>query len=68
VIIDTAVLYRNRRSFRKIALRDLAEKFLAREIQQSASGHDSIEDARATLDLALLKIRNGKYFMHYCCC
>jgi len=61
LIIDTAVLYRHPRgTSHKKALRFLAKKFLAREIQQSANGHDSIEDARATLELALLKIKNGK--------
>ncbi|KAG2389942.1 Small RNA degrading nuclease [Vigna angularis] len=61
LIIDTAVLYRHPRgTSHKKALRFLAKKFLAREIQQSTNGHDSIEDARATLELALLKIRNGK--------
>ena len=36
-------------------LRLLAERFLNRKIQGGA--HDSIEDARAALDLAKLKIR-----------
>ncbi|ESW33378.1 hypothetical protein PHAVU_001G064400 [Phaseolus vulgaris] len=63
VIIDTAVLYRHPRgASHKKALRFLTKKFLAREIQQSENGHDSIEDARATLELALLKIRNGPDF------
>ncbi|XP_052722632.1 small RNA degrading nuclease 5 isoform X4 [Vigna angularis] len=63
LIIDTAVLYRHPRgTSHKKALRFLAKKFLAREIQQSTNGHDSIEDARATLELALLKIRNGPDF------
>ncbi|KAK7377377.1 hypothetical protein VNO80_02801 [Phaseolus coccineus] len=63
VIIDTAVLYRHPRgTSHKKALRFLTKKFLAREIQQSENGHDSIEDARATLELALLKIRNGPDF------
>jgi RNA exonuclease 1 len=44
----------------KTALRVLSKRFLSQEIQQSGAGHDSIEDARATMELALLKIRNGK--------
>ncbi|KAF3962090.1 hypothetical protein CMV_013360 [Castanea mollissima] len=32
------------------------------EIQQSGNGHDSIEDAKATMELALLKIRYGPEF------
>ncbi|MBA0585523.1 hypothetical protein Gorai_016297 [Gossypium raimondii] len=61
LIIDTSVLYKHPRGGSyKSALRVLAKRFLSREIQQSGSGHDSIEDARAAMDLALLKIRNGK--------
>ncbi|CAB4289132.1 unnamed protein product [Prunus armeniaca] len=46
----------------KSKLRDLARKFLSKEIQQSGDGHDSIEDARAAMELALLKIRHGPDF------
>ncbi|KAI4307191.1 hypothetical protein L6164_030404 [Bauhinia variegata] len=60
LVIDTAVLYQHPRgSSHKTALRILTKKFLSREIQQSVNGHDSIEDARATMELALLKIRHG---------
>ncbi|GMI78348.1 hypothetical protein like AT5G25800 [Hibiscus trionum] len=63
LIIDTSVLYKHPRGGSyKSALRVLAKRFLSREIQQSGSGHDSIEDARAAMDLALLKIRNGPDF------
>uniref|UniRef100_A0A1J3G1C8 Small RNA degrading nuclease 5 n=1 Tax=Noccaea caerulescens TaxID=107243 RepID=A0A1J3G1C8_NOCCA len=66
LVIDTAVLYKHQRggsrgSF-KPKLRTLAQKFLAREIQMSESGHDSSEDAKAALDLALLKIKHGPDF------
>eukprot|EP00267_Zea_mays_P036567 XP_008673319.1 uncharacterized LOC100501283 isoform X2 [Zea mays] len=61
LIIDTAVLYKyNRGSRCKIALRVLTKRFLGREIQNTGSGHDSVEDARAALELAILKIRHGK--------
>lgn len=61
LVIDTAVLYKHPRGgSHKSALRILAKRFLYREIQQSGNGHDSIEDARATLELALLKIKHGK--------
>uniref|UniRef100_A0A2N9FFX3 Exonuclease domain-containing protein n=1 Tax=Fagus sylvatica TaxID=28930 RepID=A0A2N9FFX3_FAGSY len=64
LVIDTAVLYKHPRGASyKTALRVLAGKFLSREIQQSGNGHDSIEDARATMELAVLKIRNGKQGM-----
>ncbi|KAK8548992.1 hypothetical protein V6N13_054245 [Hibiscus sabdariffa] len=63
LIIDTSVLYKHPRGGSyKSALRVLAKRFLSREIQQSGTGHDSIEDARAAMDLALLKIRNGPDF------
>lgn len=60
-VIDTALLYKHPRGGSyKIALRILAKRFLSREIQQPGVGHDSVEDAKATMELALLKIRNGK--------
>ncbi|KAL6906192.1 hypothetical protein ACP4OV_003793 [Aristida adscensionis] len=64
LIIDTAILYMYKRGPRcnKIALRVLAKKFLSREIQNSGCGHDSVEDARAALELALLKIKYGPDF------
>ncbi|XP_003576986.2 small RNA degrading nuclease 5 isoform X1 [Brachypodium distachyon] len=62
-IIDTAVLYKYNRGPRcKIALRVLTNKYLSREIQNTGSGHDSVEDARAALDLAILKIKHGPDF------
>lgn len=61
LVIDTAVLYKHPRGrSHKTALRFLTKRFLSREIQQSGNGHDSVEDARATMELAVLKIRNGK--------
>ncbi|XP_042492746.1 small RNA degrading nuclease 5-like [Macadamia integrifolia] len=63
LVIDTAILYKNPRGVRyKTALRVLARRFLSREIQASENGHDSIEDARATMEVALLKIRHGPEF------
>ncbi|KAJ4824100.1 Small RNA degrading nuclease 5 [Turnera subulata] len=62
LVIDTAILYKHPRGGSyKSALRVLAKRFLSREIQQSRDGHDSIEDAQAAMELALLKIRNGKW-------
>ena len=62
-VVDTAVLYQHPggRSF-KHSLRRLTEHFLGRSIQGSADGHDSAEDARATLELALLKVARGGAF------
>lgn len=60
LVIDTAVLYKHPRSGSyKPKLRVLTKKFLAREIQMSESGHDSVEDAKAAMDLALMKIKYG---------
>jgi hypothetical protein len=53
------------------ALRVLAERFLNRTIQGGDKGHDSVEDARATMDLTQLKIQNGEkalHFLLYCRC
>ncbi|CAA0809984.1 Small RNA degrading nuclease 5 [Striga hermonthica] len=63
LVIDTAVLYKHPhgKSY-KTALRVLTRRFLLREIQGSGNGHDSVEDARATMELALLKIKNGPAF------
>uniref|UniRef100_A0A803NHD3 Exonuclease domain-containing protein n=1 Tax=Cannabis sativa TaxID=3483 RepID=A0A803NHD3_CANSA len=63
LVIDTAVLYKHPRGrSHKTALRVLAKRFLSKEIQQSGDGHDSTEDARTALELALLKINNGPDF------
>lgn len=63
LVIDTAVLYKHPRGGSyKTALRALARRFLSKEIQDSESGHDSVEDARTALELALLKFRNGPDF------
>ncbi|KAL2232300.1 UNVERIFIED_CONTAM: Small RNA degrading nuclease 5 [Sesamum indicum] len=63
LVIDTAILYRHPRGRSyKPALRVLTRRFLSREIQDSGNGHDSVEDARATMELALLKIRHGPSF------
>ncbi|KAL4183776.1 hypothetical protein AMTRI_Chr11g156790 [Amborella trichopoda] len=63
LVIDTAILYRHSRGAHyKPALRVLARRFLSRDIQISGHGHDSVEDAKAAMDLALLKIRHGPDF------
>lgn len=60
LVIDTSILYKhNRGGNYKIALRVLAKRFLQWEIQTSNSGHNSIDDARAAMELALLKIKHG---------
>lgn len=62
-IIDTSILYPtgDQQKKRKFSLKNLCGMYLKREIQ-TGNGHDSHEDARAALDLALLKIKNGPNF------
>lgn len=61
--MDTALVYPHPRgSLFRPALRVLASQFLNRKIQCGGVGHDSIEDARAAMDLALLKIQKGPDF------
>lgn len=60
-MIDTVILYKSiHGGNRKISLRVLCRKFLNRIIQDSDNGHDSAEDARAAMELALLKVRHGR--------
>jgi len=66
LVIDTALLYQHpgkgSSSVYKPALRTLTARFLKRRIQENKNGHDSVEDARAAMDLTLLKIKNGPAF------
>ncbi|CAH2096219.1 unnamed protein product [Euphydryas editha] len=56
-VVDTCVMYPHPRGypFRR-SLRALCEELLGRSVQQSTSGHSPVEDARAAMDLVLLKI------------
>ncbi|MCJ1462915.1 hypothetical protein MMC07_001519 [Pseudocyphellaria aurata] len=61
-IVDTSLLYQHPRGPpMKSSLKWLAQKYLGREIQKGhgSHGHDSIEDARACLDLVKLKCQRG---------
>ncbi|KAF2756667.1 hypothetical protein EJ05DRAFT_440891 [Pseudovirgaria hyperparasitica] len=61
-IIDTSIIYAHPRGPPlKSSLKWLTQKYLSREIQlgHGASGHDSIEDARACLDLVKQKCEKG---------
>ncbi|KAL6720851.1 hypothetical protein ACLMJK_002776 [Lecanora helva] len=60
--IDTAILYPHPQGPpKKPRLKDLAQKYLNREIQKGHGtlGHDSVEDAKACLDLVKLKCERG---------
>ncbi|KAK5056140.1 hypothetical protein LTR84_012693 [Exophiala bonariae] len=60
-IIDTSIIYPHPRGLPlRSSLKYLANKYLKREIQKGgADGHDSVEDARAVLDLVKLKCEKG---------
>lgn len=62
-IIDTALLYPHPRGPPlKSSLKWLAQKYLSRTIQtgHGSTGHDSVEDARTSLDLVKQKCEKGK--------
>ena len=62
-VLDTALMYRHPSGGHfKHSLKRLTEHFLGRAIQTGRDGHCSAEDAKATLELALLKVANGKGF------
>lgn len=61
-VIDTSILYPHPRGPpMKSSLKWLAKKYLNREIQKGhgTAGHDSVEDARACLDLVKMKCEKG---------
>lgn len=60
-VLDTAVMYPHPRGPPyKPALKVLAQRYLKRTIQDGE--HDSAIDAKAAMDLALLKIKHGRCF------
>ncbi|KAF3928076.1 hypothetical protein AA313_de0202711 [Arthrobotrys entomopaga] len=66
-IVDTSVIYDHPRGKpMKPALKWLSQKYLKKDIQRGTAtatgGHDSVEDARACLDLVKLKLERGKDF------
>lgn len=59
-IVDTGIIYPHPRGPPlKSSLRWLTQKYLNREIQKNAEGHDSVEDARAVLELVKQKCEKG---------
>ncbi|RPA89886.1 hypothetical protein L873DRAFT_1822063 [Choiromyces venosus 120613-1] len=60
-IVDTSVIFHHPRGPPlRASLKWLTTKYLSREIQKGGpSGHDSIEDAKACLDLLKLKLERG---------
>ncbi|GES82746.1 ribonuclease H70 [Rhizophagus clarus] len=65
-VIDTSILYTNPGGiFNKSSLKMLAHQWLKRSIQVDEGknvGHDSVEDAKAAMDLVKLKLDNGLNF------
>jgi len=62
-IIDTSILFPHPRGPPlKSSLKWLSQKYLSREIQKGhgSTGHDSVEDAKACLDLVKQKCERGK--------
>lgn len=60
-IVDTTITYPHPRGPPlRCSLKWLCQKYLGREIQKSAAGHDSVEDARAVLDLVKMKCEKGE--------
>ena len=56
-VVDTSIVFPHPEGEnKKQSLKCLAKDCLAREIQNSANGHDPREDALAALDLIKLKI------------
>ncbi|EEH39191.1 RNA exonuclease [Paracoccidioides lutzii Pb01] len=60
-IIDTSIIYPHPRGTPlKLSLKWLSQKYLGKEIQKGQTGHDSIEDARAVLELVKQKCEKGE--------
>ncbi|KAB8231970.1 RNA exonuclease [Aspergillus alliaceus] len=60
-IVDTTIIYPHPRGPPlKCSLKWLTQKYLGKEIQKGQTGHDSIEDARAVLELVKLKCEKGE--------
>lgn len=60
-VVDTSALYPHSRGFPfRRSLRTLSEELLGRSVQKSSSGHSPLEDARAALDLVLLKVHEER--------
>lgn len=60
-IIDTSVIFNlSGERMRKTKLKVLSAEFLGEQIQNSASGHDSVEDATACMKLVQAKLKHCK--------
>ncbi|KAJ5091118.1 exonuclease [Penicillium alfredii] len=60
-IVDTAIIYPHPRGPPlKCSLKWLTQKYIGKEIQKGMTGHDSIEDSRAVLELVKQKCEKGE--------
>ncbi|PYH47991.1 RNA exonuclease [Aspergillus saccharolyticus JOP 1030-1] len=60
-IVDTTLIYPHPRGPPlKCSLKWLTQKYMGKEIQKGQTGHDSIEDARAVLELVKQKCEKGE--------
>lgn len=60
-IVDTSIIYPHPRGPPlKCSLKWLTQKYQNKQIQNGMAGHDSIEDARAVLELVKLKCEKGE--------
>lgn len=60
-IVDTTFIYPHPRGPPlKCSLKWLTQKYLGKEIQKGLTGHDSVEDARAVLELVKQKCEKGE--------
>ncbi|CAI9735550.1 RNA exonuclease 5 isoform X2 [Octopus vulgaris] len=62
-VIDTSTIYNlSGFKYQKSKLKKLTEYFLGKQIQTGDSGHNSVEDAAASLQLVQLKLKNSIEF------
>lgn len=60
-VVDTCALYPHARGFPlRRSLRALSEELLGRIVQRGCTGHSPLEDARAAMDLVLLKVNEER--------
>lgn len=60
-VVDTCALYPHARGFpMRRSLRALSEELLGRIVQRGSAGHSPLEDARAAMDLVLLKVHEER--------
>ncbi|XP_060803348.1 exonuclease GOR-like [Amyelois transitella] len=65
-VVDTCAMYPHARGLpMRRSLRVLSEELLGRKIQQSSAGHSALEDARAVMDIILLKVKEDRAFTEH---